>query len=479
MFDKIDNTTKPVLAPVEVPTRITQGLHDNIFPTPAVLGAFEKSPQDPEFANIQVDYIQLGPGAAYSPYLDDQDLVFNVNNQIEIAKHNDDIASLRAILQTYKPLNQSVQARREKIDKCISALNDTKIAKAKLKSTPAADLTDEDLDQWQNWNDLESTCNSLLMAHVANQANRESINMERMRGGEGRFNRKRPRATQQLGEQEQGADDEQSEEEIIMPIPETQKKNPNEGRIISAVDWEKMLSSAWTHKGFSGENKRNQGLVLYPPNTIFCKICNKSNIQYKRLSQHISGQKHQDLLPKFRKEQTKKESLETRTGINGNSVADEIDREDIKKATSEGEKACKAEVIRLHQFLVNWRTGAIAKNENTFKLLSEVLSSDFQVVSADGDIIGRTDLLQEIIKSYNTYEKGDLTVDINNFRLIRSGKTCLMTYKEWQRIESTTTARIATVVFRRLKESRLEWVHVHETWVPGTNLRSEGATFGD
>ena len=121
----------------------------------------------------------------------------------------------------------------------------------------------------------------------------------------------------------------------------------------------------------------------------------------------------------------------------------------------------------------------IAKNENTFKLLSEVLSSDFQVVSADGDIIGRTDLLQEIIKSYNTYEKGDLTVDINNFRLIRSGKTCLMTYKEWQRIESTTTARIATVVFRRLKEFRLEWVHVHETWVPGTNLRSEGATFGD
>ena len=87
MFDKIDNTTKPVLAPVEVPTRITQGLHDNIFPTPAVLGAFEKSPQDPEFANIQVDYIQLGPGAAYSPYLDDQDLVFNVNNQIEIVNY--------------------------------------------------------------------------------------------------------------------------------------------------------------------------------------------------------------------------------------------------------------------------------------------------------------------------------------------------------------------------------------------------------
>ncbi len=483
MFDKVEldeNNTKLSFTPP--PSESVVGKSDSTFPSAADLSAFKKTPQDPEFGIIQVDYIQLGPGASYSPYLDEQDLLININNQIEIAKQNDDIMSLRSILQTYQPLHQSVQARKEKIDKCISALNDAKIAKAKLKKTPAADLTNENLDQWQNWNNIESTCNSLLKAHVANQAAREKINNERKQAEEYRKadeyqflssnTRKRPRSTQQEGFQEQGENGEQDFlEGDLLPITESRKKNPNEGKIISDAEWQKMISSAWTNKGFSGNDKKNQGLVLIPPNTIVCKICEKSNIQYKRLAQHISGQKHRSRLSAFRKgEMNEHQDSQSNTG--DISITDDIEGNLAETTSSDEERSCKAEVLRLHQFLVEWRTGAIAKNGDCFKRLSNVISNDFRVVSTNGQIVNRTELLQEVIKSYNAFDEGTFKLDIRNFRLCRGGKTCLGTYEEWQRIGQTTTVRVSTVVLRRLKDSRLEWVHLHETWLPGRGPNS-------
>ena len=497
MFDKVSfeiNATE-VGATLDAQGNETRGVDDTTHTLGIGTSNFDKTPHDPEFTNIKVDYIQLGSGAAsvYPLYLDDQELLVDVDNQIERAKQNDDITTLRHILQTYKPLYQSVKSRKEKIDKCAAALNDAKIAKNKSKAIPAADLTIEDLDEWQSWIDIENTCENLLSAHVANSTMRA--------------NRKRPRAAEANansflqgaqavananGEKNGGHENENADVEadlLILDPTGKKKKNPNEEIIISAIVWEKALSKPWTHRKFSGEHKRDQGLVLIPPNLIYCKVCNKSCIQFSRIAQHICGQRHRDGIEAFRKKRMKKKNrTEAKEAESEDDDDDDDGDHDSSKAASELEKACKLEVLRLQKFLLDWRTGEIPKSENNFKLLSSALSTDFQIISATGEIIGREDLMKSIVKSYNTCEKGRISIDIRNSRLIRSGKTCFMTYEEWQKIDSTTataiptatatttttTARTATVIFRKLtKGSGLEWMHVQETWIPGKEPSSD------
>ena len=434
---------------------------------------FDKSPQDPEFVAIQTDWnLSL---QSYDPYLDEQDLLLNVDSQVDIAKRNDDIASLRSLLNQYKPLYQSVAARKDKIDKCITALNDTKIAKTKLKGIPAASITPHDLDQWQVWNDIETTCTALLAAHEANITHRQrkKNKMDGIRG-EQRMNRKRARDDQQqrTTQQEQGDDEDSDDEELVTGSGGEKKKNPNDDLTITENDWQKGLSSAWKHRTFSGPNKFDQGLVFFPPNMISCNVCNKSNLQWRRIAQHICGKKHRDRLDKWRVEQKK--------GSNINISADGVDVEDesppVSADKSEEEALCSSEVVRLHQFFVDWFTGAIPKSDANFKRVSSALSSDFHIVSPRGHIQGRTDLLQGLVKSHGSHEKYGMIIEIKNCRLISTtgnGKTFLMTYEEWQRMGPTTnsqsTARIATVVFRKSKNgwNGLEWLHVHETWMPG------------
>ncbi|CAB1072082.1 hypothetical protein D1AOALGA4SA_1436 [Olavius algarvensis Delta 1 endosymbiont] len=43
---------------------------------------------------------------------------------------------------------------------------------------------------------------------------------------------------------------------------------------------------------------------------------------------------------------------------------------------------------------------------------------------------------------------------------------CLLTYEEWQ-YDCETTARVSRALFRRSSSHPgVEWVHLHETWLP-------------
>ena len=63
-------------------------------------------------------------------------------------------------------------------------------------------------------------------------------------------------------------------------------------------------------------------------------------------------------------------------------------------------------------------------------------------------------------------------IEIRNCQSLQTGEsTSLWKYEEWQFTGSsfTETARISTVLFRQSKQgyNGVEWVHVHETWMPG------------
>ncbi|ORU92541.1 MAG: hypothetical protein A6F71_08685 [Cycloclasticus sp. symbiont of Poecilosclerida sp. M] len=64
-----------------------------------------------------------------------------------------------------------------------------------------------------------------------------------------------------------------------------------------------------------------------------------------------------------------------------------------------------------------------------------------------------------------------LRLAIRNVKVQRvCNKFVLVTYEEWQRNAVASTppnnARIATVLFEK-KKDKLDWLHIHETWMPG------------
>ena len=60
-------------------------------------------------------------------------------------------------------------------------------------------------------------------------------------------------------------------------------------------------------------------------------------------------------------------------------------------------------------------------------------------------------------------------VEVRNFRHRRTeGALCLVTYQEWQHLSGTATGRLSSAWFRARSDTPhgVEWLHVHETWLP-------------
>jgi hypothetical protein len=51
------------------------------------------------------------------------------------------------------------------------------------------------------------------------------------------------------------------------------------------------------------------------------------------------------------------------------------------------------------------------------------------------------------------------------------GALCLVTYEEWQHLSGTASGRISSAWFRARSDTPhgVEWLHVHETWLPDSH----------
>ena len=49
-----------------------------------------------------------------------------------------------------------------------------------------------------------------------------------------------------------------------------------------------------------------------------------------------------------------------------------------------------------------------------------------------------------------------------------AGNLALVTYEEWQEVEGRVTGRLSSALFREMETAPkgVEWLHVHETWLP-------------
>lgn len=120
-------------------------------------------------------------------------------------------------------------------------------------------------------------------------------------------------------------------------------------------------------------------------------------------------------------------------------------------------------------FFVDWFTGATENTDQNFARVADTLASDFVLISPRGDIHDRDEILVLIRKAHDGRDAQTFEIWIEDFaaRFVE-GPFCLATYCEWQEIEGDRTCRKSTVLFRTHASTpnHVQWVHLHETWLP-------------
>ena len=127
----------------------------------------------------------------------------------------------------------------------------------------------------------------------------------------------------------------------------------------------------------------------------------------------------------------------------------------------------ETEIIELHQFFQEWLNGNLPNTPATFSRFTSVMNDGFGIVAPTGQLTDLDKLTQQLQEAYG--RSNQLRIWIDNYKLRRiDGYTALATYEEWQQLaDEAPYGRLSTVVFleNRTLPNRLEWFHVHETWI--------------
>lgn len=132
---------------------------------------------------------------------------------------------------------------------------------------------------------------------------------------------------------------------------------------------------------------------------------------------------------------------------------------------------CRQEIVHLHEFFVGWYTGTTERD--TFNDFEEALGEDFQLISPEGRILSRTDVVEMVNANREQYEVGEFDIEIRNVEVVDSGgERTLCRYEEHQRGPDGADSRLSTVLFapgveRDGSQERppLEWRYLQETWL--------------
>lgn len=130
------------------------------------------------------------------------------------------------------------------------------------------------------------------------------------------------------------------------------------------------------------------------------------------------------------------------------------------------EEKVRTEIEELHKFFVGWFTGVL-KTSSFAKGFLARFDSEFLLIPPAGIILSLDELSSSIRNTYDT--NPDFRIVIRNVKVQRIlGNEIIATYEEWQRNALASAppdnSRLATVIFK--KTEPLQWLHVHETWMP-------------
>mmetsp|Transcript_14727 Transcript_14727/g.58912 ORF Transcript_14727/g.58912 Transcript_14727/m.58912 type:complete len:109 (+) Transcript_14727:375-701(+) len=93
------------------------------------------------------------------------------------------------------------------------------------------------------------------------------------------------------------------------------------------------------------------------------------------------------------------------------------------------------------------------------------------MVDANGRLSERPALLEELRAAHGCWQAdAEARIWCDDVRLLQRDRgTALFSYREWQRVAGELRGRQASALFREDvagTPNRLQWMHVHETWLP-------------
>lgn len=128
---------------------------------------------------------------------------------------------------------------------------------------------------------------------------------------------------------------------------------------------------------------------------------------------------------------------------------------------------CEDEVLELHRFFQSWYRGEIDLDGEAFARVSEVLAEGFHLISPEGAMVGRGDVLASIRRNHGTRDP-DFVIRTERCHFRAGGRGLgVVTYEEWHDEDGESRGRISTAVLQDRADAPqgVEWLHVHETWL--------------
>ncbi|MEE8155733.1 MAG: hypothetical protein V3T53_12340 [Phycisphaerales bacterium] len=135
------------------------------------------------------------------------------------------------------------------------------------------------------------------------------------------------------------------------------------------------------------------------------------------------------------------------------------------------ESNCRKEVVELHEFFQQWFTGELPQTEEALDRFVSVVAEGFHIVSPAGRIMQRDRILDAVRGGYRS---GPVKIWIKNHtHRLTLGDLALVTYEEWQSSGDETRGRLSSALLRVKAGllNDLQWLHVHETWLPETAVK--------
>lgn len=128
-------------------------------------------------------------------------------------------------------------------------------------------------------------------------------------------------------------------------------------------------------------------------------------------------------------------------------------------------EAVRAEVERIHVVFEDWLAG---REGASLEGADSVLSEGFRLVAPSGEELQRERLLAGVASARGGRGE-DFRIEVRNVDARElDGGLVLCTYEEWQEHgEDGLLGRLSSALLRRREGGGFDWLHVHETWMPG------------
>ncbi|NJN83341.1 MAG: DUF4440 domain-containing protein [Caldilineaceae bacterium] len=134
---------------------------------------------------------------------------------------------------------------------------------------------------------------------------------------------------------------------------------------------------------------------------------------------------------------------------------------------------CRSEIKQLHRFFEQWFQATIPNTDEAFARLPAVIHPSFALISPEGSRTERQALLTWIRNTHGARPSLRLWTEQIEPVYVETD-LALLVYHEWQEGEAARSARISSALFRRAADAPcgVQWVHVHETWLPQPSSKS-------